>query len=211
MQSSVNCAAIFFDFDGVIVASKEIRVSGFLEIFKEYPKDIVEKLVLYHLKNGGISRYEKIKWFYSELLNEKITKSKMQEKAEEFKSIMLERMKSKKIIINQTLEFIKKIYSKYPLHIISGSDENELKEICLHLEISKYFKTIQGSPKVKSRLIADCLLKGKYNPVEVIYIGDSIIDYNSSKENNLIFYGFNNFDLKKVSDHYIDNFEEVNI
>ncbi len=211
MQSQNNYEAIFFDFDGVIVSSQEIRVSGFLEIFKEYPRDLVERLVEYHLQNGGISRYEKIKWFYTELLNKQITKSKLEEKAEKFKSIMLDRMKSKQIIINQTLDFIKKIYAKYPLHIISGSDENELKEICLALEISKYFKTIKGSPKVKTNLIKDCLLKEKYNPIKVIYIGDSIIDYKSSKENNLIFYGFNNMDLKEISDYYIDNFSELKI
>ena len=59
---------IIFDFDGVIVDSKEIRIRGFKNIFDEFSESLVKSLIDYHNKNGGISRYEKIEWFYKNLL-----------------------------------------------------------------------------------------------------------------------------------------------
>lgn len=47
------------------------------------------------------------------------------------------------------------------------------------------------------------------NPAYFILIGDAMTDYNASVQNNIIFYGFNNIELKKFG-NYIDNFMTVN-
>ena len=63
----------FFDFDGVIVDSLGIKAEAFGSLFTEYGQDIVNKVIDYHLNNGGVSRYEKFKYYYNELLNKEIT------------------------------------------------------------------------------------------------------------------------------------------
>ncbi|HIO70318.1 MAG TPA: HAD family hydrolase, partial [Campylobacterales bacterium] len=60
---------IIFDFDGVILDSMPIREFGFRQIFKDFPKDRVEKLIEFHRKNGGWSRFIKIRYFFENIMN----------------------------------------------------------------------------------------------------------------------------------------------
>ncbi len=55
---------ILWDFDGVILDSMPIREYGFRKIFENYDISLVDKLINYHKRNGGLSRYVKIKYFY---------------------------------------------------------------------------------------------------------------------------------------------------
>ena len=127
---------IIFDFDGVIVDSKDIRIYGFKEIFKEYPENLVRRLIDYHNNNGGISRYEKIKWFYKNLLKKNVSQETLNKKAQQFKKIMLNKMINHNIIIEDTLNFIRDIHRELPCFIISGSDQEELKHICESLNLA---------------------------------------------------------------------------
>ena len=61
-------SALIFDFDGVILDSVSIKTEAFAELYLQYGKIIQNKVVQYHLKHGGISRYNKIKYFHSEFL-----------------------------------------------------------------------------------------------------------------------------------------------
>ena len=55
---------IVFDFDGVVLDSVEIKTNAFAEIYSEYGSEIVSKVVEYHKRNGGLSRFEKFKYYH---------------------------------------------------------------------------------------------------------------------------------------------------
>jgi len=200
---------ILWDFDGVILDSMPVREYGFREIFKEYDAYLVEKVLKFHNENGGLSRYVKIRYFYEELLDEKIDESEVLELAEEFSIIMRKELTKKKYLISETVTFISQNHQNYNFHIVSGSDERELNFLCKELELSHYFKTIYGSPTPKNDLVKNVLLENIYNENETILIGDSKNDYEAAKINNLDFYGYNNVDLKSVSKKYLVNYKEL--
>ncbi|MGM5483423.1 MAG: HAD family hydrolase, partial [Nanobdellota archaeon] len=195
---------ILFDFDGVILDSMNVRDIGFKEIFKQYPKEKIDKLIKFHRTNGGLSRFVKIKYFYENILKKDITKEKINELANEFSKIMRLELIKQKYLIKETINFIKNNHKKYNLHIVSGSEHNELNYLCENLNISKYFLSINGSPTSKDILIKNIIINKNYKKNETILIGDSINDYNAAKENNINFYGFNNENLKKLSKKYIN-------
>ena len=60
---------IIYDFDGVVCDSVNVKTNAFVELYKDYSSDIQNQVRLYHLMNGGISRFEKIRYFQEELLN----------------------------------------------------------------------------------------------------------------------------------------------
>ena len=64
---------IFFDFDGVIADSVDIKTKAFAKLFKRYGDEIVKKVVEYHLSHGGVSRYDKFRYYYQNFLGKKIT------------------------------------------------------------------------------------------------------------------------------------------
>jgi len=196
---------ILFDFDGVILDSLPIKDFGFREVFKEFLKEQVEELIKFHQKNGGWSRFIKIRYFYEKILKRDISEKEILEYAEKFSQIMRGELVKKKYLISETVQFLKWASEKYNLHIVSGSEEKELQYLCKHLDIEKYFITINGSPTKKAVLVQKILEEYKYSKNETILIGDSINDYEASKENDIDFYGFNNLGLKNHK--YIDTFE----
>ncbi|ODS33770.1 MAG: hypothetical protein SCARUB_01127 [Candidatus Scalindua rubra] len=89
----------FFDFDGVIVDSLETKAQAFGALFKDYGEEIVRKVIDYHLQNGGMSRYEKFKFYYNNFLNKKITQEIIGDLDREYSQLVVE--KSRKSAVHQ--------------------------------------------------------------------------------------------------------------
>lgn len=203
--------AIIFDFDGVILDSISIKTSAFMEIFRDYPSDIVDVFIEYHIKNGGISRFAKIRYFFENLLKTNIDNETISILANMFSKIVISRLTEPKYLIEETIDFIKLQYKAKKLFIASGAEQNELIYLCEKFNINQYFSAIYGSPTVKSELIAKILKQNDVSPKELIMIGDSINDYEAAFENNICFFGFNNRSLKNIGNGYIESFAEFTI
>ena len=200
---------ILWDFDGVIIDSLAIRDYGFREIFKEFDKQSVDKLIQYHNYNGGLSRFHKIEYFFNEILKQNITQDEILQYANKFTTIMRQSLSDKKYLINDTVNFIKNNYKKYNFHIVSGSEHNELNFLCQKLDLSQYFISINGSPTPKNQLIKNLLESYNYNINQTILIGDSINDYEAASVNKIDFYGFNNENLRDKSKIYIEDWNNL--
>jgi HAD superfamily hydrolase (TIGR01549 family) len=185
-----------------------IRNYGFRKILDHYPEEIVEIFLEYHQYNAGLSRFHKIKYFYNELLQKDISDEKIKKYAEEFSKIMRSKLTDKKYLIKETLDFIKNNQTNYIFHIVSGSEQHELRYLCEKLEIAYYFNSIRGSPTPKNHLVKEILEQNKYKINECILIGDSINDYDAAKINEIQFYGYNNIYLKDIGNKYIETFRK---
>ena len=197
---------ILWDFDGVILDSMKIRTDGFIHIFSDYAPYLIDKLIDFHLTNGGWSRYVKIRYFYEEILDKCISESEVEAKAQEYSNYVFEKLTDPDLLIKDTLSWIKENYFNYKFHIVSGSDEKELKRICTYLEIDKYFLSIHGSPEIKTRIIKHLILINGYKGEETIMIGDSKNDQDAAIKNGIEFYGYNNNSLDSYN--YIEGFKD---
>lgn len=173
-------------------------------------QEIINEFISYHRYNAGLSRYVKIRYLYENMLQKKITEDEVNKIALEFSILMREKLVDKKYLINETVKFIESHYDKTVMHIVSGSDEQELNYLCKKLGLSKYFKTIEGSPTHKNNLVKNILSKFNYDLSESVLIGDSITDYNAANANAIKFYGYNNINLK-TKDEYIEVFENLKL
>ena len=200
---------ILWDFDGVILDSMKVRDLGFEKIFKEFDKNLVKKLLIYHRENGGLSRYVKIRFFFEELLNQSVSDEKVLSYAKEFSELMREELTNPEYLKKEVVEFIESNYNKYNFHIVSGSDQDELRFLCSELKIRKYFKSINGSPTHKNILVQNLLIANDYKKEESCLIGDSINDYEAAKYNGINFYGYNNKSLS-IYGKYIYSFMNYN-
>ncbi len=198
---------IIFDFDGVILDSVPTKTEGFKKLFENFPNEVVDKLIEYHIQNGGISRYKKIKYFFNELLKKDISDDEVLNYANKYSNITKEELTNPKYMIDDAVNFIKQNHKKYNMHIASGADENDLKYICEKLNLSQYFFSIHGSPKIKSEIVKTILKFNNYKKEETILIGDSINDFEAADVNGIVFYGYNNLELKKFK--YIESFRDI--
>lgn len=195
---------ILWDFDGVIMDSMPIRDLGFIKTLAHFPKEQVDLLMIYHRLNGGLSRYVKFRYFFEEIRKEVISEEEILDYASQFSKVMLELLIDKDLLIQDSVSFIVENYKKYNFHVVSGSDGKELNFICEKLNLSQYFKSIQGSPTPKKMLVNGILKDYNYDISTVCLIGDSINDKQAAEFNNIGFFGYNNKELS--SDAYINNF-----
>lgn len=67
---------LFWDFDGVIKESLEVKGQAFTLLFPDSPPGLRERILTHHAAHGGVSRWEKIpiylKWNGVEVTSEKI-------------------------------------------------------------------------------------------------------------------------------------------
>ncbi len=201
---------ILWDFDGVILDSMKVRDWGFREIFKSFPEDKVEDLILYHRKNGGLSRYVKIRYFYESILGKEIDQKRVNVYVSNFSTLMKQKLIDKENLIDDSVNFIKQEYKNYKFHIVSGSDQEELRYLCKELGLSKYFISIHGSPTPKKELVVNLMNRYEYVHTETCLIGDSINDYEATIANEIAFFGYNNENLRDISNDskYIERFSE---
>ena len=197
---------ILWDFDGVIIDSNSVRELGFREVLKDFDPELVEQLIDFHNANGGWSRYVKFRYFYEEILKRQISQSQVQELANRFSSIMVDRLPNPELLIEETVRFIQDMNLQgKQMHIVSGSDGNELRSLCEDLELSKYFLSINGSPTPKTDLVKSLIKSSSRQSKDFCLIGDALNDFDAAKENGIKFFGYNNLSLKKL-DAYIDSF-----
>ena len=181
---------IFFDFDGVIVNSNNIKTKAFLDLYKNCDKNILKKIKEHHINNGGMSRFDKINFYHKNFLKEKINKKKIQELSNIFSKYVF-----KKVVKSKFMPGFKNFInnnSYYNLYIISATPEEELKKISLQKKISIFFKGIYGSPKYKKNIIMDIINKNKYKKKECLFIGDSINDLEAANKTQINFLCFGN-------------------
>ena len=199
---------ILWDFDGVLMNSNSVRDLGFEKVLATYPAEQVKVLMNYHKANGGLSRYVKFRYFFEKVRNEVVSEEHIQELAKKFSLIMREILFDQSLLIQDSIQFVRENFTKFKMHIVSGSDGVELNALCKHLEIDKYFITIEGSPTAKNELVKQLLNSYNYIPNECILIGDSINDLEAAKINNISFAAYNNKNLSTPEILTINHFYE---
>jgi len=208
MKNITDYKVILWDFDGVIMDSMPIRGKGFEEVLKEFPKEQVETLLAFHEHNGGLSRYVKFKYFFEKIRGEVITNEQVLELADRFSKIMLALLIDEKLLIEDSVNFIKNNWMNHEMHIVSGSDGKELNYICQELGLAQYFKSINGSPTPKNELVKNVIASNFYHKSDTVLIGDSINDFEATQVNKISFCGYNCEALRQYG-NYIDTFNLV--
>lgn len=177
-----------FDCDGVILNSNALKTDAFKKVLKNESELNIKNFIAYHKKNGGISRYEKFHYFYSNIIESKNSIDQNVKKALDHYGDIVYRNLLKCDFIPGVMVFIKNLYEKNKnIFIVSGSDQKELITVFRERGISKYFKKIYGSPNHKK--INTGLVVNTFNKKEKgVFFGDSRLDFKSAVKYNLDFF-----------------------
>jgi HAD superfamily hydrolase (TIGR01549 family) len=197
---------LLYDFDGVVIDSMPIRESGFRRLFAEFPEQAVDRLLEFHRENGGLSRYVKIRYFFEKIQELPISDEEVRQYADAFSEMMRRELSDPKYLIAETVDFIRSNQDRFAFHLVSGSDQQELRYLCERLGISDGFISIVGSPTPKIDLVAGLLAEFGCSRSETALVGDSMNDYDAAVANGISFFGFNNPGLADVGDRYIRDF-----
>lgn len=191
MKSSVldilsNTELVFFDFDGVIKDSVEIKTQAYVDLFSSFGEKIVKKVINHHNLNGGISRYEKIPYYFSNYVGKTINKKEI-----EYYSKLYSQKVMDKVIecdwIKGVEDYLRKNTFNQKFILITGTPQEEIESINDSLKLTSVFDAVYGSPNKKDIVIKSELLRNRLDKNKTVVIGDSITDYEAAKKNNILF------------------------
>ncbi|WP_292520358.1 HAD family hydrolase [Methanoculleus sp.] len=176
---------LILDFDGVIVESLPLKTAAFKKIFSFAPEHL-DEIIAFHLENGGMSRYDKFRHIYANILHEPLTPKQEERLASEYVGMIFESM----LTVPYTKgaeDLLRDCSSALPLYIVSATPEGEMHEIARRRDLTKYFVRIYGSPKTKAECIREILNETGASPEEALFVGDAPNDWQAAYETGVRF------------------------
>lgn len=190
---------IFWDFDGVIKKSNQIKIDAYADVFSD--SNNLENIIQHHIENQGVSRFEKIP-LYLKMSNKTTNQKKIREYLSLFSKNLI-----RSVVCSEWVEGANvalNVLSDKKNIIVTGTPEDEIIVILKELKINQYFSKICGAPKKKTKVIGECLLK-KTSKRKAIMIGDSSEDLNAARNNNIEFMLIRNKFNEHISDQQCDH------
>jgi len=178
---------IVFDFDGVILESVDIKTRAFREMFKQYPEHL-DTIVKLHLDNAGISRFEKFKIIYRDYLGQPIDERELKQLGQSFSQLIYDEILSCPFVPG-AYQFLEKYSTKYDLFVVSGTPQDEIRNIVKQRKLDRFFRKVYGSPKPKGEILRRIMAENDFQSGRVVFIGDAMTDYLGAREASVLFIG----------------------
>ena len=176
---------IIFDCDGVILNSNRIKQIAFIKaLSSKYNKKSIKIFIEYIKNNGGVSRFEKFKYFFIKIQKIKNYRKEYLECIKNFANIMNQELQNCEID-KSLIDLIKKNKNKN-FFVISASEQKELRITLKNKKLNRYFDAIYGSPSNKTKNLKK-IFNNKNIKKPFLYIGDSKEDYFFAEKNNIDF------------------------
>ena len=176
---------VFWDFDGVIKDSVNVKTTAYVELFRPYGKDIYDRVKQHHESHGGVSRFDKIP-MYLAWAGEPVTAEKVAEFCECFSQLVV------RAVIDSP--WVPGVYEYLLAHckqqyfvLVTATPQQEIEYILAALKIAHCFGKCYGAPTGKTIAINDALQQLKISPSDAVMIGDSDADYKAALDNRVTF------------------------
>ncbi len=176
---------VFWDFDGVIKDSVEIKSDAFEKLFLSFGDDVARKVKAHHEKYGGMSRFDKLP-IYLNWAGQDQSVELVSEYAEKF-SLLVKQKVVNSPWVEGVYDYLRNNYKQQQFFLVTATPQQEIEDILSQLNIDVYFKQVIGSPIGKAKAVAILLDMYNINPQQAVMIGDSNSDYKASKQNLITF------------------------
>lgn len=179
---------IVFDCDGVILESVPVKTKAFGRMAEPYGDEARDRLLMYHKVHGGVSRYKKFEWFFSEVLGKEISPEELEDWGKRYADLAFEEVCRCELVpgIQEVLDTWK---GRVPMYVCSGAPHEELTVILEGRGLSGYFNGVFGSPPGKSTLLAQIIKKAGVDPEKTLMVGDAPTDLHAAEDVGTLFYG----------------------
>jgi phosphoglycolate phosphatase-like HAD superfamily hydrolase len=180
-----NFNIVFWDFDGVIKDSVNVKTEAFVEIFKDYGSVLTQKVREHHIANGGMSRFEKIP-LYASWAGKQLGDKEINDYSKKFSEIAVQRVIDSKWVLGVEDVLRKNPYGQKFI-LVSATPEKELLLILKELDLCDCFVSIYGSPMQKKTAIERSINEFSAKSEECIMIGDAKADLDAANANQINF------------------------
>lgn len=205
---------VVFDFDGVLVDSVHVKADAFFQMYQKFGSVIANKVRNHHLEHGGMSRFEKFRYYQETFLGQKVELEAIEKLSIQFSGLVVEKIISSSWIPGAEM-FLKFLHQKSTLCMVnSATPQNEIELITKKRQMGKYFSGVFGSPASKADNLQKIIDQYSTSPSQMIFFGDALADWNAACEMGISFVGVGEdirrlCTIKRECDYFINDFEFI--
>ena len=176
-----------FDCDGVLLDSNGVKSQAMFEAALPHGEEAASKLVAYHKENGGVSRFEKLRYLFESLLGREDYDADLERALARLADV------SRQGTINAPeadglRDLLARIAGKGALaFVVSGGMQEEVRDVLEARGLGRFFEGIFGSPDSKDQIFAREFGEGGAMEQPAVYIGDSRYDHVAASRQGIDF------------------------
>jgi phosphoglycolate phosphatase-like HAD superfamily hydrolase len=178
-------AIVFWDFDGVIKDSVDVKTEAFERLFSVYGQGIAARVKTHHEKNGGVSRYEKIP-LYLTWVGLPCDQGHVDQFCSHFSDAVLDAVVDSPWVPGVQEYLLDHCELQYFV-LVTATPQHEIESILDKLGIAHCFRQVHGAPTDKNDAIAAVLRAQRIDVADVLMIGDSETDLLAANANQIPF------------------------
>ena len=183
--------AFFFDFDGVLADSVEVKTEAFAKLYEPYGPEVVAQVIDHHRRHGGMTRTDKFRYYHRDHLGRDLSDEEMAELCQKFSELVVDKVVGAQEIRGAG-DFLKKWCSRLPCFVISATPQEEIRQIVRHRGMMGYFDEVLGAPASKKDNLQKLLNQFHLNPSKCCLFGDAESDYRAAHACGVEFIGIVN-------------------
>jgi phosphoglycolate phosphatase-like HAD superfamily hydrolase len=172
--------AFFFDFDGVLADSVEVKTRAFAQLFTPFGPEIAAKVVDHHRRHSGVTRVDKFRHYYRVFLGQPLEETGMADLCSRFARLVVDEVVAAPEIRGAEA-FLRRWGKRLPCFVVSATPEAEIREIVRRRGWSEYFTEVKGAPQTKKENLANLLGRYQLMPGQCLFFGDAESDYRAAQ------------------------------
>lgn len=172
-----------FDCDGVLLDSNPAKTAAFREILAGYPAAMVDRFVAEHRAAGGVSRYAKLRRFFTELVPVQDPERAVADAAARY-SVASRAALADVPLVPGVTRLLARL--RAPAYVVSGADQGEVRDVLAQRGLDSAFADILGSPTPKEDNVAALAAAGRLT-TPGLFFGDARKDMDVAEAHGLDF------------------------
>jgi phosphoglycolate phosphatase-like HAD superfamily hydrolase len=169
---------VFWDFDGVIKDSVEVKTQAYFQLFESFGSVVAEKVRKHHEVHGGMSRFDKLP-IYMQWAGLEPNQSTVSEYCEQFTQRVLQGVIYAPWVAGVE-RYLCSNSKEQAFILVSATPQDELEHILHVLDLTKCFAEVYGAPISKRDAIGKTLRARGLDARDCLMIGDSQADLDAA-------------------------------
>ena len=180
-----SAGLVFWDFDGVIKDSVDVKTAAFERLFEPYSAEVARWVRRHHEAHGGVSRFDKIP-LYLTWAGEPTNPAQVEAFCERFSHLVLQAVIDTPWVPG-VREYLQQNFSRQYFVLVTATPQEEIEHILAILELAHCFREVHGAPTKKASAMGAVLARKKFKQEQALMIGDSETDWQAAQANAVPF------------------------
>ena len=165
-----------------------MKAQAFATLYRDAGPQWTGRIVDYQRRHAGLSRRKKFAAFDEWIFGQTPDDTRLEDLSARLRAIVLDKVLAVDFVPGAR-QMLDRTAGQSRLFGVSGTPQDELRQIVRQRGLAPYFESVQGSPATKQEAFAAIVDAGGFARGRVLAIGDSITECVAARQLGLAFLG----------------------